>query len=273
MPTCFDLEEDENESTVARMSFSIHVHEVSICREERHLTFRIATIGTMCVSLNELSDGEAIGRFSRESAEYGSSGMPGHSPEREGAEATTFSLWPPCRDFNNSTSKMYTKKYAGNLYPALVLWLFCFDRRVRSAGFSGAIAFRYPVLEYLWLHWKQHELPNFCPQKLSTIASVGLPSKAHSHKGLSRIGETSPLSVRTSEQSEELCHAPVARTTRRMASRLRSTSSSVVTQEDTLIRIAVFPCQTVPLHQQVPSSCTRRMISWVFTASPNDTST
>ena len=35
---------------------------------------------------------------------------------------------------------------------------------------------------------------------------------------------------------------------------LISTSLSVVAQEDTLILIAVFPCQVVPPHQQVPSS-------------------
>jgi hypothetical protein len=49
-----------------------------------------------------------------------------------------------------------------------------------------------------------------------------------------------------------------------MASRLRSTSAAVVAQEETLMRIAVLPCQTVPPHQQVPSSCTRRMTSFVF---------
>jgi hypothetical protein len=39
-----------------------------------------------------------------------------------------------------------------------------------------------------------------------------------------------------------------------IASRLRSTSVSVVAHEDTLIRIAVFPCHTVPPHQHVPSA-------------------
>ena len=38
-----------------------------------------------------------------------------------------------------------------------------------------------------------------------------------------------------------------------MAARLRSTSASVVAQEETLMRIAVCPCQTVGPHQQVPS--------------------
>ena len=43
------------------------------------------------------------------------------------------------------------------------------------------------------------------------------------------------------------------RAMRSMASKLRSTSKSVVAQDDTLIRIAVRPCQTVAPHQQVPS--------------------
>jgi hypothetical protein len=39
-----------------------------------------------------------------------------------------------------------------------------------------------------------------------------------------------------------------------MASALRSTSSSVVAQLETEIRMAVWFCQTVPPHQQVPSA-------------------
>ena len=39
-----------------------------------------------------------------------------------------------------------------------------------------------------------------------------------------------------------------------MAAALRSTSSSVVAQQETEIRIAVCPCQSVPPHQQVPSA-------------------
>ena len=39
-----------------------------------------------------------------------------------------------------------------------------------------------------------------------------------------------------------------------IASMLISTSLSVVAQEDTLILIAVFPCQVVPPHQHVPSA-------------------
>src|SRR5215510_2753346 len=41
---------------------------------------------------------------------------------------------------------------------------------------------------------------------------------------------------------------------RMIASKLRSTSSSVVAHEETLMRIAARPCQIVPPHQQVPSA-------------------
>jgi hypothetical protein len=51
------------------------------------------------------------------------------------------------------------------------------------------------------------------------------------------------------------CYAPpTSAATRTIASTLASTSASVVAQLDTLIRIAVRPCQTVPPHQQVPSA-------------------
>ena len=45
-----------------------------------------------------------------------------------------------------------------------------------------------------------------------------------------------------------------SRATPTIASRLCSTSAAVVAQDETLMRIAVLPCQTVPPHQQVPSS-------------------
>ena len=45
-------------------SLGIHVyHEVGVRSKERHLTFRIATIGAMCVGLHELPDSEAIRGF------------------------------------------------------------------------------------------------------------------------------------------------------------------------------------------------------------------
>src|ERR1700675_246654 len=67
-----------------------------------------------------------------------------------------------------------------------------------------------------------------------------------------------------------LRHSPAMRT---IACRLRSTSASVVAHEDTLILMAVSPCQTVPPHQQVPSSWTRRITSRVTSGRPKDTNT
>jgi hypothetical protein len=58
-----------------------------------------------------------------------------------------------------------------------------------------------------------------------------------------------------------------------IAARLRSTSSSVVAQDETLMRIAVRPCHTVVPHQQVPSACTAAATRRVAAASPNETST
>src|SRR5436853_139332 len=58
-----------------------------------------------------------------------------------------------------------------------------------------------------------------------------------------------------------------------MAARLRSTSASVVAHDETLMRIAVWPCQSVPPHQQVPSLWTRAITSRVRSALPKDTST
>src|SRR5271157_619785 len=58
-----------------------------------------------------------------------------------------------------------------------------------------------------------------------------------------------------------------------MASRLRSTSSGVVAQEETLMRMAVRPCQVVGPHQQAPSRWMRSITRRVVPASPNETST
>src|SRR6516225_1971895 len=60
---------------------------------------------------------------------------------------------------------------------------------------------------------------------------------------------------------------------RSMAARLRSTSSSVVAHDDTLMRLAVWPCQTVPPQQQVPSDWMAPMTRRVVSASPKDTRT
>ena len=58
-----------------------------------------------------------------------------------------------------------------------------------------------------------------------------------------------------------------------MASRLRSTSTAVVAQEATLMRMAVRPCQVVGPHQQVPSCWIRSITRSVVPASPKETST
>lgn len=58
-----------------------------------------------------------------------------------------------------------------------------------------------------------------------------------------------------------------------MAAGLRSTSSSVVAQLETEIRIAVCPCDTVPPHQQVPSSCMAAIMRRVPCAVPTETKT
>lgn len=57
---------------------------------------------------------------------------------------------------------------------------------------------------------------------------------------------------------------------RRIATRLRSTSSSVVAHEETLMRMAVRPCHTEPPHQQVPSRWTSSMTRLVVSGSPNE---
>ena len=58
-----------------------------------------------------------------------------------------------------------------------------------------------------------------------------------------------------------------------MASRLRSTSSSVVIHELTLMRIAVRPFQTVSPAHIVPSSWMAPITHRVRLSSPNETST
>ena len=60
---------------------------------------------------------------------------------------------------------------------------------------------------------------------------------------------------------------------RTIAATLRSMSSSVVAQQDTLIRMAAWPCHSVPPHQQVPSLWSAAITRLVAAACPNETST
>jgi hypothetical protein len=74
----------------------------------------------------------------------------------------------------------------------------------------------------------------------------------------SRPGVQAQHSLRlffTDNSSDLADHTPtrLSPATRIIAATLRSTSSSVVAQLDTLIRIAACPCHRVPPHQQVPS--------------------
>jgi hypothetical protein len=56
-------------------------------------------------------------------------------------------------------------------------------RRAKSSGpapVSTSYAPELNPVEYLWSHWKQHELPNFCP---STFAQLSL----HARRALKRM--------------------------------------------------------------------------------------
>ena len=88
-----------------------------------------------------------------------------------------------------------------------------------------------------------------------------------------RLVELPRVVGRVPEEVADVAH--VARTvpaTRAAASRIapaeRSTSSSLVRQFETEIRIAALPCQTVPESQHVPSSCTPFTVASVSASSP-----
>jgi hypothetical protein len=81
------------------------------------------------------------------------------------------------------------------------------------------------------------------------IDSPGSEGNGHSHRGFRLRFFTDNSSNLADHTRSRL--SPLA--TRIMAATLRSTSSSVVAQLDTLIRIAACPCHRVPPHQHVPS--------------------
>ena len=62
-----------------------------------------------------------------------------------------------------------------------------------------------------------------------------------------------PANGGSGEKENDMDDYASLRATRIIASRMRSTSASVVAHDDTLMRMAVCPCQVVPPHQQVPS--------------------
>src|SRR5580658_1557962 len=83
------------------------------------------------------------------------------------------------------------------------------------------------------------------------------------------LNNPTPASNPASNPPDQTC----ALAMRTIAARLRSTSSSVVAQQDTLMRMAAWPCHSVPPHQQVPSFWTAATTRLVVAASPNETST
>ena len=69
-----------------------------------------------------------------------------------------------------------------------------------------------------------------------------------------RDGEnSSEFRVLSSEFSDNQAVDKIFRAMLMMAAALRLTSSSLVAQLETLMRMAVLPCHSVPTHQQVTS--------------------
>jgi hypothetical protein len=96
-------------------------------------------------------------------------------------------------------------------------------------------------------------------QAASRVAAIGQlhivakkrPTTSAAVKRANSLFPTLSVASTTERTAAELLHCRARRIT---ASALRSMSSSVVAHDDTLIRIAVLPCHTVPPHQHVPSS-------------------
>ena len=77
------------------------------------------------------------------------------------------------------------------------------------------------------------------------------PTISAAVKRANSLFPTLSVASTTERTTAELLHCRARRIT---ASALRSMSSSEVAHDDTLMRIAVLPCHTVPPHQHVPSS-------------------
>ena len=110
-------------------------------------------------------------------------------------------------------------------------------------------------------------LPDDACEGVGTVATLGTPANAGSDSFHLKIGYAMteiaasapsliiarPANRGSSEKENDVDDYASSRATRIMVSRLRSTSASVVAHDDTLMRMAVCPCQVVPPHQQVPS--------------------
>ena len=80
------------------------------------------------------------------------------------------------------------------------------------------------------------------------------------------------LAFRASSAERSSVAAPAPAAPSAIAAILASTSASVVAQPETLIRVAVRPCQTVPPHQQTPPACKPSITARVTSGAPKDTS-
>ena len=98
------------------------------------------------------------------------------------------------------------------------------------------------------------------PARARSARAANRPPNPQPTMTTPRRGGSPPASAMTSSCSTTWHYSarPGLRARRSMAARLRSTSASLVAQLHTLMRMAVRPCQTVPPHQHVPSSCMRR---------------
>jgi transposase len=76
------------------------------------------------------------------------------------------------------------------------VWDFVRQQRGRLwLEFLPAYAPELNPVEYLWAHWKQHELPNFCPQNFGQLS-------AHARRALRRMRRRPTLVCAFWEQAE-----------------------------------------------------------------------
>jgi transposase len=85
-----------------------------------------------------------------------------------------------------------------------LVWDFVRGQRGRLwLEFLPAYAPELNPVEYLWAHWKQHELPNFCPQNFGQLSS-------HARRALRRMRCRPTLVMTFWEQAELFPFATVA---------------------------------------------------------------
>ncbi len=76
------------------------------------------------------------------------------------------------------------------------MWDFVREQQGRLwLEFLPAYAPELNPVEYLWAHWKQHELPNFCPQSFGQLSS-------YARRALRRMRRRPTLVMAFWEQAE-----------------------------------------------------------------------